>query len=192
MSSLAEQYRALRRAQSASMIYNEPAQRPAPVRIYEDRPYSLEQYQNKKADPLEQKPGESFTAYSRRLGALARALPDGEVERRLEAATKLASEESWSWEAQRADFDGRVGSSGVMGNSDPRSRAAALGHRGFGERVLAGQGHLAVEPISAGHPASMVEIRAVMQQREQERLGQQPQRPVAPTGSSGEGWTVSR
>ncbi len=37
-SPLAAAYRELRRSQSGSMIYDEPAQRPAPIRIYDNTP----------------------------------------------------------------------------------------------------------------------------------------------------------
>jgi len=96
--------------------------------------------------------------YSRWLGAIARAVPEGEVERRLAAANKSASEHAWSWEAQRSYVDGRVGiGTGVMGNMSPQDRAAAV-HGGMtrgnsmSERAAEMNGQIATPPCR--RPAS--------------------------------------
>jgi hypothetical protein len=140
--SLGEQYRAWQRSKaggngsSGSMIYDLPSlpeQRAAAAQrssIYAPREYGgLDSYAGKQRDALAQKQGESFEAYERRLKSIARALPDGEVERRLADARKLASEESWSWEAHRAEADTRTtgasNGSGILSLS-PGERAAAL------------------------------------------------------------------
>lgn len=184
MSTLAEQYRALRRTQSASMIYQEPAPVPVRPQIYADSSYGgLGQYAGKQANPLDQNPGESFEAYERRLRSVGRHLPDGELEARLEAAGKTSGE--WSWESHRSQVDNRTGAdTGIMGNLSPQERGAVVGSR-FGGRKIEANGHLASRAEStAPAPMSHVEIHARLRQDEAARQA----RTAELRGSSGEGW----
>jgi hypothetical protein len=198
--SLGEQYRAWQRAKaggngsSGSAIYDLPtlpeqraaaAQRPS---IYAPREYGgLDSYAGKQRDALAQKPGESYEAYERRLKSIARALPDGEVERRLGEAKKLASEENWSWEAHRAEADTRTtgasNGSGILSLS-PGERSAAWN----GRPNVTPQEHLSAGNSAPSRPASMAEVAAAIQARDLTQRSQQPQHPEIPAGSSGTGF----
>lgn len=189
-SSLAEQYRELRRAQSASMIYQEPAA-PAPrPTVYTESTYGgLGQYSGRQADPLARMHGESFEAYERRLRSVGRHLPDGEIEARLEAVTSAASEQQWTWEAHRAQVDNRTGTgTGIMGNLTPQERGAVVGSR-FGGREVQAQGYLASRVESTGAaPRSNVEVHAMLREEEAARQAAWHTR-TASLRSSGTGWT---
>ena len=198
--SLGEQYRAWQRAKaggngsSGSLIYDLPtlpeqqaaaAQRPT---IYEPRQYGgLDSYAGKQRDALTQKQGESYEAYERRLKSIARALPDGEVERRLADARKLASEESWSWEAHRAEADTRTTGAGNgtgLFDLSPDQRSEAWNAR----QSVTSQAHLGAPNSAPARPASMAAVRQAIQAREMAQRGQEPQRQEIPDGSSGSGW----
>jgi HAMP domain-containing protein len=192
MSTLADLYRAERRAQSASMIYVDqpaPVQRPS---IYVDSDYSLENYsRTPPRSRYEQAPGESDHGYIQRLAPLLQHLAETLPADELEAVAKsfnaaVQRVEGGTSHAQlREQLDARKAGGGVMA-ATPQERAAALGSR-FGGREIAGQGHVTPGSLSARQPASAAQVNVLIQQREEAQRAQ-PRATQIPTGSSGEGW----
>ena len=190
MSYLGDLYKAERRAQSASMIYQEPVtpvQRPA---IYTNAPVrTLGDYASATvASRYEPKSGESDHGYVARLTPLLRhlaeSLPADELERvaaayksavaRLEGGTQTHAELREHLDANGPD------QRGLFGISSPQERAAALGNRGFGSgRQVEANGHLAdaghVTPGQGVPPMSAARAMQIVRQREAEVRGQLPQ-----------------
>jgi hypothetical protein len=188
-------YRAHRRLESASGIYNEPVRPQARPKIYQDSQYQgLESYTSKPVDKLDRRSGESTEGWRRRVLAVARALPEDEVASRLAAIDQAdAQERPKTGEELHAMLAARQSGvdRGILGGA--YDRAAVLGSRGFGSgREVAANGGVGPQPLSAARPLSMAAINMIMQEREAERTQQQPQRTQVPTGASGIGWSVAR
>jgi hypothetical protein len=145
VTSLAEQYRAERRSQSASMIYNEPAQRLAPVQIYDHTPpRSLaDRAAAPVASKFEQKPGESDHGFIARLtpltAHLAESLPADGLERVVasyNAAVERINGGVPSHQGLREQLESRhVGTGrGLLGRDEKEARGAGLTSPKCGQR----------------------------------------------------------
>jgi hypothetical protein len=194
MSSLADLYRAERRQQSASMIYQEPLA-PAPrPQIYVEAP--VRDYSTPPPSKYGHRVSESDYAYVARLKPLLQhlteSLPQAELatvaQQYNDAVTRIeqgggpqTGQQLREQLAARQTGTGR----GIYGDATPQQRAQAVGR--FGGRQVEANGTASVEPISDGRPASVAEISAIMREREQQRQGQQPMRQEIPEGSSGTG-----
>jgi hypothetical protein len=194
-------YRAWQAARGVSSMYwDRPT--PAPPRnLYQDAepPKQLTDYQS--ASPVSkyaQRPSESDGAYIQRLSPLTKHLKDvlpadelATVAEQFNAAIGRLESDQASHAQLRANQDARGTTLGVTGLA-PQDRAAALGHRGFGERTLTTNGHVQADVLADKQPMSNVAVHQLVREREAAQRGQPPQRTEIPTGSSGEGWMVTR
>lgn len=194
MSTLADLYRAERRQQSASMIYQEPVAPAARPQIYVEAP--IRDYSARPPSKFAQKAGESDYAYVARLRPmvqhLSETLPQAELavvaEQYNGAVTRIEQgggpQTGQQLREQLAARQTGVGR-GIYGDATPQMRAQAVGR--FGGRQVEANGTATVEPISDGRPATAAEINAIMREREAARQGHQPMRQEIPEGSSGTG-----
>jgi hypothetical protein len=198
MSSLADQYRAERAAVSGSSIYRQQAAPAARPTIYAENTYQgLSGYQGGRADKLARLPGESTESWRRKVLAVGRHLPEDELAARLaeiDKAEQPQSHEQFRAEAQARQTGSSRGIFGAMTATDMGRmvNGAMVRTNSMSESPIPQNGHLHTDPISAARPLSAVEAATIARQRDAQMRGQQPQHQVAPTGSSGEGWTVTR
>jgi hypothetical protein len=180
-------YRAMRRLESASGIYDELVVQPRP-QIYEQvTPRTLADY-GRPTSKYAQRQDESDQAFTSRLRGvglqnLAEKLPEDElatVAGEYNAAVeRINGGGPGDHDQLRAQLDTRQSGTGVgLLSASPTERAAMVGRWG-GRQIAADRNHT-VEAISANQPASMAQVNAIMRQREEAQKSAPPEHTDVP------------